>query len=160
MLAAFVPGLKSFEPIHIDGRAATNQGITASMTTPFISYNGNDITGLDLKVNTTDRGLQFTADVQHIQGFGHNLYHTQLNAIANNNKIDFNLNIDDINGKDKYNFAGLLTQPTQGNYTVSLRQDSLLLNYDRWTISANNSLTITKENILASNFILDRKSVV
>jgi hypothetical protein len=47
-LAAFVPGLKSFEPIHIDGSAETNRGIAATMTTPFISYNGNDITGLNV----------------------------------------------------------------------------------------------------------------
>jgi hypothetical protein len=155
VLASFVPGLKSFEPIHIDGRAATNQGITATMNTPFISYNGNDITGLNLKVNTTDKGLQFIADVQHIQGLGHNLYHTQLNATALNNKIDFNLNIDDKAGKDKYNLAGLLTQ-SQGNYTFSLRPDSLLLNYDRWSISPNNSLTVTKDNILANNFIIQK----
>jgi hypothetical protein len=155
VLAAFVPGLKSFEPIHIDGRAETNEGITATMTSPFISYNGNDITGLNLKVNTTDKGLQFIADVQHIQGLGHNLYHTQLNATALNNKIDFNLNIDDIRGRDKYNLAGVLSK-SQGNYTFNLRPDSLLLNYDKWTISPNNSLTITKDNILANNFIIQK----
>jgi hypothetical protein len=153
-LIAFVPGLKSFEPIHIDGTASTAKGINANATTPFISYNGSDITGVNLKINTTDRGLQFTGDVQHISGIGHNLYHTQFNAIALNNTIDFNLNIDDKAGRDKYHLAGLLTQPTQGNYTINLRPDSLLLNYDRWTISPGNSITITKDNILANNFVL------
>ena len=155
-LAAFVPGLKSFEPIHIDGRASTQQGLSANATTSFISYNGNDISGLNLKINTTTAGLQFIADVQHITGIGHNLYHTQLNATALNNRIDFNLNIDDINGRDKYYLTGLLTQPTKGNYTLNLRPDSLLLNYEKWTVSANNSLTITKDNIIASNFILQK----
>ena len=155
-LSAFVPGLKSFEPIHIDGRASTEHGLSANATTPFISYNGSDITGLNLKINTTASGLQFIADVQHVTGIGHNLYHTQLNATALNNKIDFNLNIDDINGRDKYYLTGLLTQPTKGNYTLNLRPDSLLLNYEKWTVSANNSLTITKDNIIASNFILQK----
>ena len=54
-LTAFVPGLKSFEPIHIEGKAATGQGLTATATTPFISYNGNDITGVNIKLNTTDQ---------------------------------------------------------------------------------------------------------
>ena len=155
-LTAFVPGLKSFEPIHIDGRASTEQGLSANATTSFISYNGNDISGLNLKINTTASGLQFIADAQHITGIGHNLYHTQLNATALNNRIDFNLNIDDINGRDKYYLTGLLTQPTKGNYTLNLRPDSLMLNYENWTVSANNSLTITKDNITASNFILQR----
>src|SRR4030095_6341759 len=51
VLTAFVPGLKSFEPIHAEGGIATNQGLTATMTTPYISYQGNEIIGLNLKVN-------------------------------------------------------------------------------------------------------------
>src|SRR5688572_6820554 len=155
-LTAFVPGLKSFEPIHIDGRASTGQGLTATATTPFISYNGSDITGVNIKLNTTDRGLQMTGEVQHIRGIGHNLYHTQFNAIALNNKIDFNLNIDDIQGRDKYYLSGIVSQPVKGNYLLNLRSDSLLLNYEKWTVSANNSLTLTKDNIIADNFILQK----
>jgi len=155
-LTAFVPGLKSFEPIHIDGRASTDQGLNATASTPFISYNGNEITGINLKVNTTDKGLQFIGDIQHITGIGHNLYHTTLNATALNNKIDFNLNIDDKSGRDKYYLTGLLTQPSQGNYTINLRPDSLMLNYDKWVVSENNSITITTDNIIANNFSLQK----
>jgi len=155
-LIAFVPGLRSFEPIHIEGRASTEQGLNATANTPFISYNGSEISGINLRINTTDKGLQFTGDIQHITGVGHNLYHTTFNAIAVNNKIDFNLNIDDKAGKDKYSVSGLLTQPSQGNYTINLRSDSLMLNYDKWTVSANNSLTITKDNVIANNFSLQK----
>ena len=155
-LIAFVPGLKSFEPIHIEGRASTEQGLNATANTSFISYNGNEISGVNLKINTTDKGLQFIGDVQHITGIGHNLYHTQFNAVALNNRIDFNLNIDDKNGKDKYYLSGLLAQPSQGNYTINLRSDSLMLNYDRWVVSTNNSITITKDNIIANNFSLQK----
>lgn len=155
-LVTFVPGLKSFEPIHIDGTASSTLGLFANATTAFISYNGNDISGVNLKINTTARGLQFIGDVQHIKGVGHNLYHTQFNAIALNNQIDFNVNIDDKAGRDKYHLAGLLTQPTKDKYIINLRPDSLMLNYDRWTISPSNSITITKNNILANNFVLQK----
>ena len=155
-LTAFVPGLRSFEPIHIEGRASTEQGLNATANTPFISYNGNEISGVNLKIYTTDRGLQFTGDVQHITGIGHNLYHTTFNAFALNNKIDFSLNVDDKNGKDKYYLSGLLTQPSQGNYTINLRSDSLLLNYDKWIVSPNNSITITTDNIIANDFSLQK----
>jgi len=155
-LTAFVPGLRSFEPIHIEGRASNEQGLNATANTPFISYNGNEISGVNLKINTADRGLQFTGDIQHITGIGYNLYHTTFNAVALNNKIDFHLNIDDKNGKDKYYLSGLLTQPLQGNYTINLRSDSLMLNYDKWIVSANNSITITKDNIIANDFSLQK----
>ena len=155
-LTALVTGLKSFEPIHIEGKASNEFGLNATASTPFISYNGSDISGVNLKVNTTDKGLQFIGEVQHITGIGHNLYHTQFNAVALNNKIDFNLNIDDKRGKDKYYLSGLLTQPSQGTYTINLRPDSLMMNYDKWTVSANNSITITKDNIIADNFSLQK----
>lgn len=155
-LIAFVPGLKSYEPIHIEGNASTQQGLNATAITPFISYNGSEISGVNIKINTTANGLQFIGEVQHITGIGHNLYHTTFNAVALNNKIDFNLNIDDKGGKDKYHLNGLLTQPSQGNYTINLRSDSLMLNYDRWTVSANNSITITKDNLIANNFSLQK----
>jgi translocation and assembly module TamB len=156
VLAAFVPGLKTFDPIHIEGSAATNQGLTASMTTKYISYQGNEISGLDLKMNTSDKGLQLAGDVQRMKGLGLDLYHTRLNATALNNKVDFDLAIDDNHARTKYYLGGILTQPSLGNYTLSLGQDSLLLNYESWTISPGNSLTITKDNILANNFELQK----
>src|SRR6186713_1551554 len=67
-LTALVTGLKSFEPIHIEGKASNEFGLNATASTPFISYNGSDISGVDLKVNTTDKGLQFIGEVQHITG--------------------------------------------------------------------------------------------
>ncbi|MES1215880.1 MAG: translocation/assembly module TamB domain-containing protein, partial [Bacteroidota bacterium] len=155
VLTAFVPGLKSFEPIHAEGSMTNNQGLTAKMTTAYISYQGNEISGLTINANTTDKGLQFAADMQRLKNASLDMYHTQLNAIAFNNKLDFNLNSDDSRGRDKYILSGLLTQ-YQGNYTLNLRPDSLMLNYERWTISPGNSLTITKNNILADNFTLQK----
>jgi len=156
VLTAFVPGLTSFEPIHAEGSLVTGQGLNATMSTPFIFYNGNEINGLNLKINTTASGLQFIADVDRLKGKGHNIYHTQFTGTALNNRIDFALNIDDSRAVDKYHFSGILTQPSRGNYVISLHPDSLILNYEKWTISPGNSLTITKDNILASNFTLQK----
>jgi translocation and assembly module TamB len=157
VLTAFMPGLKSFEPITINGRAATGEGLTATMTTANINYNGNQISGLNLNINTTDKEIRLTADMQRMQGIGMNIYHTRLNATASNNRIDFNVGIDDKMAVNKYYLAGIVNKAAGGNYTVNLRPDSLLLNYERWTISPNNSLTFTKDNIAASNFVLRNK---
>src|SRR5204863_3940743 len=62
----------------------------------------------------------------------------------------------DSRAKDKYYLSGILTQSSPGNYTLDLRPDSLLLNYQKWTISPNNLITITKDNIIASNFTLQK----
>lgn len=155
-LAALVPGLKSFKPVHAEGTIATGQGLNGKLITDFISYQGNDISGLNLNVNTTPAGLQFTADMQRLKGGTLDLYHTQLRATALNNRLDFNLNVDDSRGKDKYILAGLLSQPSPGTYTLNLRSDSLMLNYQVWAVSPGNSLTITRDNIIANNFTLQR----
>ena len=44
----------------------------------------------------------------------------------------------------------------QGTYSLSLKPDNLLLNYEPWTVSPNNSITITPEQVLANNFILSK----
>ncbi|MFI5131049.1 MAG: translocation/assembly module TamB domain-containing protein [Chitinophagales bacterium] len=157
VLAAFIPGLNSFEPVYIKGRAASGEGLTATMNTAYVKYNGNEIHGLNVNINTTDNEIRLAGDVQQIKGIGLNIYHTRLNATASNNRIDFNLGIDDKAAKNKYYFAGIVNKTPNGNYAVNLRPDSLLLNYERWTISPNNSLTITKDNIIASNFTLQNK---
>ncbi len=154
VLTAFIPGLKSFDPIHIEGKAVTNEGLTATMTTSHIEYGGNEITGLNLNLNSTDNELRLTGDVQRLKGIGLDIYHTRLHASASNNKINFNIAIDDKSDKNKYYLAGALNNPANGDYTLNLRPDSLLLNYKKWTISPDNSLTISKDNIIASNFIL------
>ncbi|MBC7948850.1 MAG: translocation/assembly module TamB [Chitinophagaceae bacterium] len=156
VLSALVPGLKSFEPIHIEGAANTANGLSAKVNSNFISYNGNEINGLDLTVNTTAQGLAFNADIQRMKGMGLDLYRTKLRGTALNNVIDFNLDIHDNRDRSKYYLSGIFKQPSTGTYTLNLRPDSLLLNYENWTVSPGNSITITKDNIIADNFTLQR----
>ena len=82
------------------------------------------------------------------------LYNTRLNAVALNNNINFSFGTDDQKGKNKYFIAGLVGQPTAGTYSIQLKPDSLLLNYQRWSVTANNRITISPDDIVASNFIL------
>src|SRR4030095_7615973 len=70
--------------------------------------------------------------------------------------IDFVINNKDKNLKDKYNIKGILQQPKNGDYQFSIKPDSLILNYDGWTISGNNRLTIARQGINASNFVLSK----
>src|SRR5205085_11399053 len=84
------------------------------------------------------------------------LYNTSLNASIANNKMNFTVDTRDRADKSRYNFAGVFEQPQPNNYVFSFAPEGLLLNYDRWTVPANNKLTITPQNLLASNFVLSR----
>lgn len=156
VLSSFIPGLGSFEPIHIEGAASTNAGLSARATTDFISFQGNELNGVNITVSPSDSGLQFAGDIQRLKGMGLDLHHTTINGLAKNNTIDFGLNIADQGGRNKYHLEGVFTQPSTGTYTLALRPDSLLLNYEAWTISPDNSITITERDVIANNFRLQQ----
>lgn len=156
VLSAFVPGFIAAEPIHAAGRLATNEGLSATVYTPFINFNKNQINNLNLRVNTTDSGMVINGTIAHLVNGTLDVYNVDLAATALNNKINFNLAIDDKNGNDKYNLAGLLTQPSTGDFTIQLNPANFLLNYERWTISPGNSISMINNEILASNFQLQK----
>jgi translocation and assembly module TamB len=157
ILSSFVPALTTMEPIHAEGSFASMGGMNALITSPYVLYNGNEISNLNLRANTSESGLQLSGNVARIKsGNSFDIYNTRFNATAKNNNIDFSLGVDDQNSRNKYFLSGLLTQPSQGSYALKLKPDSLLLNYQRWTVSPDNLITISPDNITANNFVLQQ----
>ena len=155
IFSVFVPGLTDMQTLHAAGRFSNDSGMTAQLTTPYIVYQGNNITNLNVTANTTANGLQLRTIVAHLQsGNSFDVYNVRLNATALHNNIDFDLAIGDQNAKNKYFIAGSLTQPSTGTYAVKLKPDNLLLNYQRWTVSPDNLITISPSSISANNFVL------
>lgn len=156
-LSAFMPGLQINEPIHAEGTIAEGQGIQASVTSPALVFGPTQITGLSMNVATTNAGLKLTGNVGQLKnGNAFHIYNTQINATALNNIIDFSLGVDDRNNRDKYFIGGVFSQPAAGTYSFRLKPDSLLLNYDRWTVSANNEIKVSPSAIFANQFILQK----
>ena len=157
IMSSFVPGLTTMETLHASGSFSSDSGMHAQLTTPYILFNGKELSNLSLNANTSDRGLEVTGNVARIkQGNGFDIFNTRINATAMNNVIDFNLGIDDLNAKNKYYLSGIVTQPASGTYSIKLNPDSLLLNYEPWTISPDNYITIGPDVITANNFMLQK----
>jgi translocation and assembly module TamB len=157
IMSQFVPGLTTMETIHADGSFATGQGMNANLTTPYISYNGNEMRNVNLRAFTSASGLQIQGNIARLKsGNSFDVYNARINATALNNTIDFSLGIDDANAKNKYHLSGLLSQPSTGTYAIKLRPDSLMLNYDLWTVTPDNQITISPTAITANNFVLQR----
>jgi len=155
ILSALLPGLTNMETLHAAGNFSSVKGMNAVVTSPLIIYQGNTISDLNITANTTQNGLQIRANMSRLKsGNSFDVYNARLNATALHNNIDFSLGIDDNNSRNKYFIAGLVTQPATGVYTITLKPDSLLLNYQKWTVAPENVITISANNISASNFIL------
>lgn len=156
LLSVFIPNTNFREPLHAEGTLITGQGLNARVTTPAITLQGNDITGLDVTVTTTARGLEIRGNVDHLRSGNFDVYNTDITAVALNNVINFSVDVDDRNAKDKYFLSGVFRQPSTGTYVLQLKPDSLLLNYERWNVAPGNQITITPSNLLANNFTLQK----
>ncbi|HEV8508328.1 MAG TPA: translocation/assembly module TamB domain-containing protein, partial [Chitinophagaceae bacterium] len=154
VFAAFVPGLTDMEPLHASGNFSNNGGINIELTTASVVYQGNTISDVKLTANTTSNGLQVDGGIAHLKSSSFDLYNSRVNAVILNNNINFSVGTDDAKGKNKYFIAGLFSQPTTGTYNIQLKPDSLLLNYQRWSVTPDNLITIKPDDIIASNFVL------
>jgi len=157
VFTSFVPGLVSFDNINAEGSFVRGTGLNATVQVPSLIMNGSEFNQLFVKASTTDSGLQINANSALIKS-GKNivLHNTTIDGIALNNNLRFTASTDDRFGKTNYRFGGLLTSTPGGIYSISLSQDNLLLNYEPWTVAAGNRITISKQNITASNFVLQK----
>ncbi len=157
VLTAFVPSLTAMEPLHAEGTFSNNEGMRAVLSTSSISFAGNRMSDLSLRANTSDSGLQISANMARlISGSSFDLYNTRINATALNNAINFNLGIDDASAKNRYNVSGIINQPSPGAYAIRLKPDNLLLNYETWTVTQDNLISIGTTSITANNFVLQK----
>lgn len=154
---SFVPGLASFDNITAEGTVVSGAGLNGTVQVPSLVYNGNEFYQLSVRAATVDSGLQINAVASSIKsGKGLALYNTRVDALAVNNNLNFTAATDDPYGRSKYRFAGVLNAGGNGNYSISLNPDNLLLNYEQWSIAAGNRITIGPERIQAENFVLQK----
>lgn len=156
-LHAFLPDLKRLDPININAKFSSSDGMSANVTAPHIIMGTNTIDGIALSAVGDNTNLNIVTNVAYVSsGTSIALYGTNLKATLANNKVNFALNIKDKAAKSKYHLAGLLSQEPNNIMALSLQPDSLLLNYASWTINRDNLIRFgsTLEN--AQNFNLSK----
>ncbi|HKO82063.1 MAG TPA: translocation/assembly module TamB domain-containing protein, partial [Chitinophagaceae bacterium] len=156
-IKVFVPGLTKIDSVTFQSHFSDRGGWTASLKAPALDMGPNKLRDLVLNAGTNQNAVDITTTVkQFSSGPSIVLDNTTIIARLANNIIDFTLNSKDKNSKNKYNIKGLFQQPANGDYVFSIKPDSLILNYDTWTVSSNNRISIAKQGINASNFILSK----
>ena len=159
LLKVLVPGLDSLKPVTLQSHFKNDSGWKATVSAPLIINGTNKINNLQLAANTSGNKLLVNVNVANIQsGKSLNIYATSLSAAIADNKIDFSLLNKDKAGKNKYRIAGLLQQPEKAEYALSLKSDSLMLNYDKWTINTDNKIVYDGNGINISKFELGKDS--
>ena len=156
-LHAFLPTLTELRTITMKANFSSDSGMAMYLKSPYIVYGTMVIDSLNFDAATRDSALVFNTSLQRFtSGNSLAIFATTLDGKLQNNNLDYTLNIKDQKSKDKYRLSGSFDQPSLNNYVISLRPDSLLLNYDKWSINENNQIRIDSNNIIAKNFDLSQ----
>jgi translocation and assembly module TamB len=150
--------LERLEEFRLNGRFVSDSGWSLRASSPLILMGTMRIDNLEFDAGVRRNALAATATIQQFKLGGNTMYNFALRTTTANNQLNFITRFDDRMGKEKYVLAGLIQQPQQDTYVFSLKPDSLRLNYEAWTIAANNSIRITNNNLYISNFVLSQNN--
>jgi translocation and assembly module TamB len=154
-LKAFMPTLQRFETLRLRARFSSDSGWQANAQMPVLVMNAISINNMQFDASARDSVLNATTTVGSIQFGGNTVHNAYVKANVANNKIDFLTRMHDQGGRIQYAIPGVLRQPQNGVYDISLKNDSLLLNYDLWSVAPDNVIHLAKNDLRITNFILN-----
>jgi len=152
LLTQFAPDLKQLDPVRLNGHFNSDAGdLTINGEIPNTVYGTNIISNLKLAINTGNNALNYKLTVDKIATSSIQMLNTSLIGNAQNNKLTIDVSVKDKSLKEQYKIAGVFN--ALGNqYKFRLLQNGLVLDYDPWTVSADNALQFGSKGILAHNF--------
>ncbi len=154
LIRKFVPELKSFETINLNGNYdADSQKIEIDGQIPQVLYGENSIENATIKVTNENQALQYNLYVGGLKSSSFALNKIGIAGDVANNIINYNITTKDEKDVTQFLIAGnakSLNDITE----ISLNPNGLKLNYTDWTVSENNRIQIGKNGILADNFRL------
>ncbi|WP_207512071.1 translocation/assembly module TamB domain-containing protein [Longitalea luteola] len=154
-LKAALPTLQRFQSLQLTAHFASDSGWQANAQVPILAMSGMAIDDLQLDAGVRDSALYLNTTVKQLQFGGNTVHNAFVCANAAKNKVDFLTRFHDQTGRIQYAIPGVMHQPQFGVYDISLKTDSLLLNYDLWTVAPDNKIHIGKNDLRVTNFMLN-----
>ncbi|HEY1024677.1 MAG TPA: translocation/assembly module TamB domain-containing protein [Sphingobacteriaceae bacterium] len=156
ILQNFVPALKRMESADISGSLTSTTGaLTLAGNIPRVTYMGYNISNLKLNANADSNALKYAINLDKAASASLQLNKTTVEGEARDNELIVDLNIKDIDEKDRYRLSGMFAV-SGPQYRFSFNPGGLVLNYEPWAVSQENALEFGPQGILATNFELSR----
>ncbi len=154
LLRKFAPDLKEMSTIALNGEFDSRRGLlNVDGSVPRVKYGTNDVSNLLLKVNTADSALTYALNVDKIMAGQLQLLKAKVQGDLQNNVLRTEVSTRDDKNKENYRIGASL-KALKDVFELSLRENSLVLNYQPWNVNAGNSLMFGKKGIQAKDFIL------
>ncbi len=142
LFAKLIPGIESLEPIAISGRYnSLNDSITINGNSPKLIYVGNTITNAVLQLDTKNGALVYSIMVDDFQNAQFQLPYVALTGTIANNSANYLLQIKDQKDQERYTLGGTV-EATNGSNNIHFDPNTVLLNYEKWKIDADNLIQL------------------
>ncbi len=110
-----------------------------------------------IKAETTNNGLSYNISFANARQPGFQLYQTAFFGTLAENKLTNTLELKDAKAKAKYILSGSLSSWENG-FQYVFNPDSLLLDYQRWQIPADNFVRYDSSGLIVRNLKLNHQS--
>ncbi|MFA9190687.1 translocation/assembly module TamB domain-containing protein [Flavobacterium sp. FZUC8N2.13] len=147
-----LPEIKELSEITIEGKYnSVNDTIIINASIPRLVYGANEISNGILKINNQDNALLYNLSLGTLKNSQFEIPKTTLIGKLENNTIDYELNIKDLENKERYVINGNF-KDIVGVSVIHLNPEKLLLNYENWKIDPNNTIKLEEKGIQVSKF--------
>ncbi|MEH6308158.1 translocation/assembly module TamB domain-containing protein [Olivibacter sp. CPCC 100613] len=156
LIIRVMPELTEMQPITLDGNFnSETKSINVKGVAPKAVYAGTDIQNVSFDINTLDSTLYYALLVNSIKVSSIEIINTLLSGTVKNSSIDAGLWIKDKKGKEQYHLGANLLARAE-DFLFSLKEDGLMLNYDKWAVNPQNVISFGSKGLLASHFDLSQ----
>ena len=158
LVLAVMPSLKGSDSLtgHIVFNS-TKKDFNLDLHTNKIQLDQLIIHQFSVKAETGNNSLNYNISFANAQQPGFQLYQTNLSGALADNKLTNTLHLKDKKAKDKYILSGSLASVENG-FKYVFNPDSLLLDYQRWQIPADNFVRYDSTGIIIRNLKLSHNT--
>lgn len=157
LVRKFVPELTSFETINLYGAYnADDRKVTVYGSVPQLKYGAYNLNNIKLSAGNDEEQLNYSVTLNELDSEQFRLSNITLDGFIANDVIDYNVLVKDEKETVQYKIAGNVAT-ADGVLDVSLKQDGLVLNYEEWSVTPDNRLSIHPKGLVANNLQLSSK---
>jgi TamB, inner membrane protein subunit of TAM complex len=158
LVLAIMPSLKGSDSLtgHISFNSS-KKDLTLDLHSDRIQINQLVIQQFSTKVDSREKSLGYNISFAEAQQPGFQLYQTALSGTLADNKLTTTLHLKDKKLKNKYLLSGSLSSVKNG-FQFVFNPDSLLLNYQRWQLPADNFIHYDSGGLIVRNVNLSHLS--
>lgn len=155
LVRAFVPGLLQYDSIKLKGNYASadaDSALNINASLPLIQYGDLRISQGALGINSKEGRLNYALTVDTVQNASLQFYGTKVSGAAAKDSISFSAITQDQKATDWFRVSADMYQKDEA-FNFKLK-DTLLLNYEDWSVAPDNFISYGNDGLLINNFLI------